>query len=210
MTVIADYRLVPEVKFPEPVEDIRDAIAWFLSNTAAVAAAGTLPSGAQLDRIVVMGHSAGSNHVSTLFLSEDVLPLSSPVRAATRGLVPKGGAFKFAFGGPPMLPGNVLEEYYGSQEATLLKMPTALVAGASEALIKSLPDVFVLRSEREPATIQAACDDFVRDLETRRGGKIRYDIMQGHNHISPHTALMTGEGEQWAETVAEWVKITVN
>ena len=38
------------------------------------------------------------------------------------------------------------------------------------------------------------------------GRKVRYDIMKGHNHISPNCALMTGEGEEWAESVAVWAK----
>ena len=39
LTVIPDYRLYPHVTFPGPVEDVRDAIAWFLVNASTVASA---------------------------------------------------------------------------------------------------------------------------------------------------------------------------
>lgn len=209
MFVIPDYRLAPNVKYPGPVEDVRDAISWFLANTSTVVAAGGLPTSTALDRIIVMGHSAGGNIVSTLFLEPNILPLDSPVRAATRGLVPQGGALKFPVANDPMPASDILEQYYGSTAAGFEQMPTALLARASDELVEALPDVFVLASEREPPMIQAACDAFVADLSARRGKAVRYEVMKGHNHISPHCALMCGEGEEWAETVAEWVKAKV-
>ncbi|KAI0702392.1 Alpha/Beta hydrolase protein [Cerioporus squamosus] len=193
MTVIADYRLAPAAQFPDPPADIRDAIAWFIANTSTVAS-GRLPESANLSKVFVMGHSAGANHVMSLYLSPSVLPLDSPVRAATRGLIPKGGAFKFEFGGPPVLPPGLLEGYYGKR---------------AEELVAGLPEIFVLASENEPEFIKAGVDEFVKKLEARRGRAVKYEIMKGHNHISPHWALLSGEGEGWAEAVAEWVKTTV-
>ncbi|TFK94517.1 alpha/beta hydrolase domain-containing protein [Polyporus arcularius HHB13444] len=208
LTVIADYRLAPAVQFPDPVADIRDAIAWFIANTSAVAS-GKLPENVDLSNIFVMGHSAGANHIMSLYLSPSILPLDSPVRAATRGLIPQGGAFKFEFGGPPVLPPGLLEGYYGSQEAALANMPWTLLENAPETLVAGLPEVFVLASENEPEDIKSGVDQFVKKLETRRGRVVKYEIMKGHNHISPHWALLSGEGEDWAEAVAEWVKSTL-
>ncbi|RPD58180.1 alpha/beta hydrolase domain-containing protein [Lentinus tigrinus ALCF2SS1-7] len=208
MTVIADYRLAPAAKFPDPPADIRDAIAWFIANTSTVSS-GKLSETVDLSKIFVMGHSAGANHVMSLYLSPSVLPLDSPVRAATRGLIPKGGAFKFAFGGPPVLPPGLLEGYYGSEEAALANMPLTLLENAPEELIAGLPEVFVLASENEPEFIKAGVDEFVKKLEARRGRVVKYEIMKGHNHISPHWALLSGEGEDWADAVAEWVKSSV-
>lgn len=212
LTVIADYRLAPAAKFPEPVEDIRDALAWFILNPLTVLSAcpsGPIPQDKMgLGKIFVMAHSAGANHVATLYLSPTLLPLTSPVRAATRGLIPQGGAYKFDFS-QPGLPPSVLEGYYGSQEAVLENMPVALLEKASEELIKGLPEVFVLRSEREPPLIKAGNDEFVKTLGERRGEAIKYEIMDGHNHISPHWALLSGQGEEWGEAVAAWVKARV-
>ncbi|KAI0350287.1 alpha/beta hydrolase domain-containing protein [Trametes cingulata] len=207
LTVIPDYRLVPDVQFPAPAEDIRDAIAWFLSNTSPVAAPAPSPLSSSLENpeIFVMGHSAGAHLITSLFLLPSVLPLSSPIRAATRGLIPQGGAFKFD-PSKPLLPPGTLEQLYGSEEKALELMPLALVTKADEELVKSLPDVFVLVSELDPESIKDSCDKFVKALEGRVGKSVKYGVMKGHNHISPHWALLSGEGEEWGVQVADWIK----
>ncbi|TBU24546.1 alpha/beta-hydrolase [Dichomitus squalens] len=210
LTVIPDYRLHPSVNYPAPVEDVRDALAWFLANPSVVTSAsnGTLSSTADISTLFVMGHSAGSNHVASLYLSPSLLPIDSPVRAATRGLLPAGGAYVFSFPNAVTPPG-LLEAYYGSQEAALDNMPLTLLKRASEELIKSLPEFFVLKSEHEPEAISKGNDEFVEALEGRLGKKVQYEIMKRHNHISPHWALLSGDGEDWGEDVAVWVKARI-
>ncbi|OSC98636.1 alpha/beta hydrolase domain-containing protein [Trametes coccinea BRFM310] len=210
LTVIPDYRLVPEAKFPDPLEDVRDALAWFLANTGPVSASSPPDLSLSLENpaIFVMGHSAGATIVSSLYLLPSVLPLDSPVRAATRGLVPQGGAYKFDFARPTLAPG-VLEQLYGSQESTLELMPVSLVARAKEEVVRSLPEVFALVSELDPAQIKEGGDEFVKALEGRVGKAVRYEVMKGHNHISPHWALLSGEGEEWGVQVADWIKSKV-
>ncbi|KAI0327447.1 alpha/beta hydrolase domain-containing protein [Cubamyces sp. BRFM 1775] len=204
VTVIPDYRLVPVGKFPDQAEDIRDALTWFLSNTAPVSAAS--PSALSLDNptIFVMGHSAGANIIATLFLYPTVLPLASPIRAATRGLIPQGGAYIFDFS-RQITPPGLLETLYGSQERTLEFMPISLLKRADTELLKSFPDIFALVSELDPPVIKEGCDEFAKTLE-ERGCRVRNEVMKGHNHISPHWALCSGEGEEWGVQVAEWIK----
>ncbi|KAI1791601.1 alpha/beta-hydrolase [Ganoderma leucocontextum] len=208
LTVIPDYRLYPSVSYPAPVEDVRDAIAWFLANTSTVASAApsTLSPSTPLSNIFVLSHSAGTNHLASLYLSPSLLPLDSPVRAATRGLIPQGSAYYFDLARQDLLPPGILDGYYSSPENAVANMPLTLLKDGSEELIKGLPEIFVLKSEREPPVIYAGSDVFVKVLEERLGKKVRYDVMQAHNHISPHWALMSGEGEEWAEDVATWVK----
>ena len=195
--------------YPTPVEDVRDSISWILAHNPAIAAAspnGQFPLTADLSNIFVLAHSAGGNHLASLYLSPDILPLAHPVRNATRGLVPQGGAFKFYFEPEPNGPPEVLEGYYGSREKTLETIPIELLKRAPQELIDSLPEWFILASEREPPDVRATNDEFVEILEKRLGKKVKYQFMKGHNHISPHWALLSGEGEEWGEWVAEWVK----
>ena len=212
LTVIPDYRLFPNVVYPAPVEDVRDAIAWFLANASAVASAApsTLPTPDSLSNasIFVLSHSAGSNHVTSLYLSPALLPLDSPVRAATRGLIPQGGPYVFDFAKAGSLPPGIIDKYYGSQANAMANMPLALLTEGSEELVRGLPEVFVLKSEMEPGMVDAGNDAFVKALEGRVGRKVRYEVMKGHNHFSPHWALMSGEGEEWGEDVAAWIKAT--
>ena len=211
LTVIPDYRLYPNVTFPGPVEDVRDAIAWFLTNSSTVASASpsTIPASTPLSSIFVLSHSAGTNHLATLYLSPTLLPLDSPVRAATRGLIPQGSAYYFDLARQDLLPPGILDGYYASPETAAANMPLALLKDASAELLRDLPELFVMKSEREPPVIFAGSDVFVAALEERLGKKVRYDVMKAHNHISPHWALMSGEGEEWAEDVAAWVKARV-
>ena len=88
-------------------------------------------------------------------------------------------------------------------------MDCTLLRRAPEELIRSLPEIFVLKSEHEPETIARGNDEFVQVLEERLGKKVRYEIMKRHNHISPHWALLSGDGEEWAEDVAAWLKSKV-
>ena len=208
MTVIADYGLAPAAKFPVPPEDIRDAISWFLTNKSAVTS-GKLAESVDLSKIFVMGHSAGANHVMSLYLSPSILPLNSPIRAATRGLIPAGGAFKFIVDGHPVLPAEVLEGYYGSIEAARTNSPLALLDKASDELIAGLPELFVMVSENEPEFIKSGVDEFMEKVKTRCGRPVKYEVMKGHNHISPHWALQSGQGEDWAKDLAEWIKSVV-
>ena len=215
--MIPDYRLYPHVTYPAPVEDVRDALSWILANPRTVTSAppSTLPASTPLSSFFVLGHSAGSNHAASLFLLPSLLPLASPVRAATRGLVPCGGAYHFTFdvasAGVTVLPPGVVDGYYGSAAGALANMPLRLLADAPEELVQGLPEIFVLRSEHEPAVIEGSNEAFVRALEGRLGlgRKVRYEVMKRHNHISPHWALLTGDGEEWAEDVAVWVKARV-
>jgi acetyl esterase/lipase len=57
VTVIADYRKAPKVRFPAFVEDTADAIAWVHANIAS--------HEGDANRIFVMGHSAGA-HIAML------------------------------------------------------------------------------------------------------------------------------------------------
>lgn len=212
LTIIADYTLYPAAKFPQAVEDVRDALAWFILSPQTVIAAspaGPIPQDQfGLGKIFVMGHSAGANLITTLYLSPTLLPLTSPVRAATRGLVPQGGAYTFDLEAPAVPP-DVLIGYYGSREAIVENQPITLLEKASDELVDGLPEIFALRSEREPALIGAGNDEFVKALEAKWGRVVKYESMKGHNHISPHWALLSGEGEEWGEAVAEWIKARV-
>ena len=142
----------------------------------------------------------------SLFLSPSLLPLASPVRAATRALVPGGGAYAFAFPGPNALPPPLLEAFYGSQAAALENMPLALLQRAPEELVRGLPEMFVLRAEHDPDVLVKGNEEFVEALEARVGRKVKYGVQARHSHISPSLALLTGDGEEWGEEVAQWVK----
>ena len=60
LTVVADYRLYPEVRYPEFLKDSALALAWGFDNTRRL--------GGDLSRVFVMGHSAGGYNAAMLAL----------------------------------------------------------------------------------------------------------------------------------------------
>jgi acetyl esterase/lipase len=65
IAVIADYRLVPNVRFPAFVEDGAEAVRWVRDNIAA--------HGGNRDRIALSGHSAGAYIAAMLALDPTYL-----------------------------------------------------------------------------------------------------------------------------------------
>ena len=59
---------------------------------------------------------------------------------------------------------RVLEGYYGSQAAALANMPLTLLADAPEELVRGLPEIFLLKSERDLSLIDESNDVFVERL----------------------------------------------
>lgn len=76
LTIIADYRLVPQVRFPGFVEDGALALKWVQDNASAY--------GGDLDRLYLAGHSAGAYNASMLALDKSYLQavgFTTPIRA---------------------------------------------------------------------------------------------------------------------------------
>ncbi|KAI0073988.1 alpha/beta-hydrolase [Panus rudis PR-1116 ss-1] len=201
-TVIADYRLVPEAKFPEAAEDVRDAVAWVVKNASDIDKSHNVKL--DVNNIFLLGNSAGAVHIVTAVLLEGLFP--DDLRPHLRGLISLGGAFAFPVGGPADGLLDVVRAYYGSDEQIKQNEPLALLGRASEGIIKSLPDLLVLRSEKEPGFIASSNETMLKELREKVSSKVDDDVLQGHNHISPSTSLSSGEGEEWGEKVASWVK----
>ncbi len=84
VTVIPDYRLVPEVRFPGFVEDGAEAVRWVQENIG--------DYGGDASRIVLGGHSAGA-YIAAM-LANDPRWLDES-RSALRGMVGLAGPYDF-------------------------------------------------------------------------------------------------------------------
>ena len=65
LTIVADYRLHPQVRYPEFLQDCALAVAWARREAAAL--------GADPQRLFVMGHSAGAYNAAMLGLDRSLL-----------------------------------------------------------------------------------------------------------------------------------------
>ena len=84
VVVIPDYRLVPEVRFPEFLRDNAAAVRWTRTHVAAL--------GGDPDRLVLAGHSAGAYDAAMLALDPRWLGAD---RAAVKGWAGLAGPYDF-------------------------------------------------------------------------------------------------------------------
>jgi acetyl esterase/lipase len=87
VTVVPDYRLVPDVLYPDFLGDCARAVRWARDNAARL--------GGDPDRIVLMGHSAGAYNVTMLALDKRLLESAGVPAAAIRGAIGLAGPYDF-------------------------------------------------------------------------------------------------------------------
>ncbi|KAH9929190.1 Alpha/Beta hydrolase protein [Fomitopsis serialis] len=193
LTVIADYRLVPNVKYPQPIEDVRDTISWVIAN-GADEIVGQTGIQADFDHVFLLGHSAGTIYISTLLFHPTLL--TPQLRSHIRGIVLKSGMFRFPRDKRMGLEDPLLQ-LYGNWFEVEANMPIALLNQASDEVLKGFPEVIMLAREQEPDGFFVTNEERVREaLEARLGRDIPLNFMKGHNHISPHWALWSGREQE--------------
>jgi len=100
-TVIADYRLYPEVRWPDFLHDCALALRWVFDQTDKGGSTGGLPhglpDGLPIDpaRIYVMGHSAGAYNAAMLALDPRWLAPQGLTPAKLAGWIGLAGPYDF-------------------------------------------------------------------------------------------------------------------
>lgn len=87
VTIIPDYRLYPEVKFPTFVRDAAKVVRWVSNNAEAI--------GIKCDQISVAGHSAGAHIAATLALDGRYLSEEGLRRQDIAGMIGIAGPYAF-------------------------------------------------------------------------------------------------------------------
>jgi len=87
VVVVPDYRLVPQVRFPEFLEDSEAAVRHAMANAEAY--------GADAQRLGLMGHSAGAYNAIMLALAPNYLNLPANGAGAVRAVVGVAGPYDF-------------------------------------------------------------------------------------------------------------------
>jgi pimeloyl-ACP methyl ester carboxylesterase len=94
LAIVADYRLYPEVRFPEFLRDAALALAWGLENGKRL--------GGDPRRTFVMGHSAGGYNAAMLALDPRWLaPTGHDAKRELAGWIGLAGPYEFL----PLKPG---------------------------------------------------------------------------------------------------------
>jgi acetyl esterase/lipase len=87
LTVVPDYRLVPQHVYPDFLADCAAAVRWVRDNAARF--------GGDPDRIVLVGHSAGAYNAVMLALDGRFLAEAGASRSSIRGVVGLAGPYDF-------------------------------------------------------------------------------------------------------------------
>lgn len=117
LTVVPDYRLYPEVRFPAFLQDAAAAVAWTKANIARY--------GGDVDRVYIMGHSAGAYTAAMLTLDKQWLAADGiDVDKAIAGTIGLAGPYDF-------LPLNdpELEDIFGPAGDLRLSQPITFARG---------------------------------------------------------------------------------
>lgn len=132
VVVIPDYRLYPEVRYPDFLDDSAQAVAW---TRREIAAHGGDPA-----RIFLMGHSAGAYNAAMLALDARWLGKQGSTPAALRGWIGLAGPYDFlpvtnATTRPVFLYPDTPPDSQPARHVTGKAPPALLVAANSDNLV---------------------------------------------------------------------------
>jgi len=161
VTVIADYRKYPEVKYPAFVEDSAQAVAWVSQHISAYQG--------DVDHMFLMGHSAGAHTAAMLathprFLSEvGVDPLS------LKGVVGLAGPYDF------------------EPNTDELKAIFSAVSGWDEMQVTSFvkgnePPMLLLWGDEDTLVWRSNLDRLQAGIN-QQGGRVETKIYSGLDHV---------------------------
>lgn len=123
VAAVADYRLYPEVRFPDFVVDSALAVRWVSENVAR--------SGGDPEQLFLMGHSAGAYNAAMLAFDEQYLARVGVRPRAVRGFIGLAGPYDFL-----PLTSRLLQNVFGYPDTSPATQPiNAVRAGAPPVLL---------------------------------------------------------------------------
>lgn len=110
VTVIPDYRLYPDVRFPDFLADCASAVRWTLEHAARY--------GGDSRRVFLMGHSAGAYNAAMLALDPQYLRAAGVEPRRIHGLIGLAGPYDFL-----PLTGPVSKAVFGFPDTPIATQP---------------------------------------------------------------------------------------
>lgn len=169
VTVIADYRLVPEVRFPVFIEDGALALRFVRDNIAR--------SGGSPGAIHLMGHSAGAYNAMMLTLDRRYLAAVGMHAGDIRSTVGLSGPYDF-------LPFDidVTKEAFGNAHDPAQTQPINFAR-------RDVPPVFLATGSNDTTVLPRNSERLALALRRAGARSVSLKIYQGLGHASTATAL---------------------
>ncbi len=178
IAVNAEYRLAPDARFPGGAQDVALAMRWIHERLGEQAGEG----GADLSRILLIGHSAGGSHVASYLCDPRVRPATPEVAAA---VLVSARLRADVLPDNPNAPGVVA--YYGDD-------PVRHEADAPMAHADAMPvPVMTVVAEFENPHLDTYALEFCHRLAQRDGRAPRFVQVRDHNHTSVVAHIDTGD-----------------
>lgn len=163
VTVVPDYRLFPEVRFPAFLQDNAAAVAWTKANIERY--------GGDPNRIFLMGHSAGAYNVAMLTLDKQWLAADGldPDRDIA-GMIGLAGPYDFL-----PLDSENLKQIFAPAKNLLLTQPITFARG-------NAPPMFLAAGTADQ-TVLPRNTEHLADAIRNDGGRVEERIYPGVNHV---------------------------
>ena len=123
VAVLADYRLYPQVRYPDFVDDSARAVAWTLKEIQR--------HGGDPKRVFVMGHSAGAYNAAMVAIDKRWLAAAGASTDALRGFIGLAGPYDFI----PINDKNVRPVFFYPDTPPASQPINHVTAGAPPALL---------------------------------------------------------------------------
>ena len=118
VAVVPDYRLYPQVRYPEFLNDSAHAVQWAFEHSA--------EWGGDPQRVFLMGHSAGAYNAAMLALNPAYLRAAGADASRVRGLIGLAGPYDFL----PLI-GDVTKAVFGYPDTARATQPIEYVSSSS-------------------------------------------------------------------------------
>ena len=159
LVVIPDYRLYPEVLFPQMMEDSAAVVAWVSNNSARF--------GGRADRIFLMGHSAGGHLAAMLTVNERYLGIE--LQQKIRGFIGLAAPYDFIFDKPYLPKVFAGLDYPESQ-------PSHFIDGSE-------PPLLLLHGNEDQDVYKRNIVNMTKIVQ-QKGGKVESHIYDGVDHAA--------------------------
>lgn len=188
VTVVPDYRLYPEVRYPAFLNDSAAAVRWVQDNIARF--------GGDPHRIVLMGHSAGAYDAVMIGLDPQYLRAAGVDAGNVRGVVGLAGPYRFGLDLP------IIRDVFAGADAQTTQ-PELMAR-------RDAPPLLLLHGARD-RRVPAHSSEVMRDAAIAAGGQAEARIYPGLDHPLILQALAVqrhGASPVFADSVAFVLQVT--
>jgi acetyl esterase/lipase len=187
IAVIPDYRIYPEVIYPEFLNDGASAFQWAKDNIEKY--------GGDVNNIFVAGHSAGAHIAAMLAFDQTWLAAQKLSTTSIRGFIGLAGPYDFL----PLTSAR-LKEIFPSTEIQALSQPIRYARGNAPPTLLLAGDADTIVGLKNTRNFSAR----IRELN----GRVKEKYYAGVGHVKIVTALAAPfrDGQTVLDDIAEFVR----